>query len=80
MVMGLFGREVMGSSGIILHCSSSMGRSSRFNTIMVNNDRTRSDYSKLLGPMEPFEPTPGCGFTLTAIQSPIDLNSRTIML
>ena len=68
--LGLFGREVMGSSGIILHCSSSMGillDSTPSWSIMIEQGVIIPNYWT---PLEPFEPTPGCGFTLTAIPVP----------
>ena len=68
--LGLFGREVMGSSGIILHCSSSMGillESTPSWSVMIEQGVIIPNYWT---PLEPFEPTPGCGFTLTAIPVP----------
>jgi len=68
--LGLFGREVMGSSGIIVHCSSSMGDllySTPSWSIMIEQGVIIPNYWT---PMDPFEPTPGCGFTLTAIPVP----------
>lgn len=68
--LGLFGREVMGSSGIIVHCSSSMGallHSTPSWSIMIDQGVIIPNYWRA---MEPFEPTPGCGFTITAIPVP----------
>lgn len=68
--LGLFGREVMGASGVIVHCSPSMGD-------LLNTTPSWSAMidqgviiPKFWSSMEPFEPTASCGFTITAVPVP----------
>ena len=68
--LGLFGREVMGAIGIKLHCSESLKGlldSTPSWSIMIEQGVIEP---KVWNPMEPFEPTPDCGFTITAVPVP----------
>ncbi|MAU30213.1 MAG: hypothetical protein CMA26_03770 [Euryarchaeota archaeon] len=68
--LGLLGREVMGLSGVRLHCSDSMSRLLRKTpswNIMIEQGVIDLD---IWIPGVPFEPSVGCGFTITAIPIP----------
>jgi len=63
----LLGREAIGGQGVILHCSKSMLSLIHENPtwrIMVEQGVL---VPKQWESMTPFEPTPGCGFTITPI-------------
>ena len=68
--LGLLGREAMGLSGIKVHCSesvSSLIQKTPSWEIMMNQGVIELN---TWNPTEPFEPSEGCGFTITAIPIP----------
>ena len=68
--LGLFGREVMGAKGLVLHCSEAMAGliSATPAWRQMVEQGVFSVHTWQSG--APFEPSPGCGFTITPIQVP----------
>tara|TARA_B100000674_G_scaffold91883_3_gene64506 strand:- start:9032 stop:9916 length:885 start_codon:yes stop_codon:yes gene_type:complete len=68
--LGLLGREVMGLSGIKVHCSESMSaliQKTPSWEIMIDQGVIEL---VIWNPTGPFEPSEGCGFTITPIPVP----------
>lgn len=68
--LGLLGREAMGLSGIKVHCSESMSvliQKTPSWEMMIDQGVIELN---IWNPMGPFEPSEGCGFTITAIPIP----------
>ena len=68
--LGLFGKEVMGSQDLTVHCSQSVANLIEQNPIWRALREDGVIIPTVWNANQPFEPSPGCGFNIRAVPVP----------